>query len=203
MFRSEKLSKVKMDEAFRVLRNNIQFSSTDKKYKVIAITSSKLGEGKDFVASRLAVALSEGDSKVILVDCDFRNSKVHKILKLSNLIGLSEILEDEYIEYVSYKKYNNNLDIITSGNININTSDRLVLDKLSVFLEKFKGEYEYIILNIPPVLSLEGWKGLASRADGVILVVGCHRVNKDEVVNSYKNIKEVNDELIGVVLNRE
>lgn len=202
MFRKKRLRKIKFDESFRTLKNNIKFSSSGKKYKLIGITSSKLGEGKSFIASRLAITLSEEGSKVLLVDCDSENQKLHKILKISNVIGLSDILSKEELEYISIKKYSENLDVITAGNTNINMLNKIVLNRLDILLEKISDDYEYIILNISPMLTSDTWQGLVSKVDGTILVVECNNTKKDEVAISYKKLKEINDDLIGVVLNK-
>lgn len=200
--KKNRLNKIKVDESFRELKNNIKFPPSGKIYKLIAITSSKLGEGKSFIASRLAITLSKEDNKILLVDCDSENKKIHKILNLSNVIGLSDILSNEDQENILIEKYSENIDVITAGNTHINMLNKTVLNRLDDILEKIIENYEYIIFNIPSILEEDNWQGVISKVDGTILVVGCNGTTKNEVNNSYKKLKESNNDLIGVVLNK-
>ena len=79
-------------EAYRSLRTNIQYSSFDKKYQTLVVTSANPGEGKSTVASNLALVLAQGESKVLLVDCDMRRPSVHKKFRISNTYGISDLL---------------------------------------------------------------------------------------------------------------
>ena len=89
MFIVEKKPKSVAAEAYRSLRTNIQYSSFDKKYQTLVVTSANPGEGKTTVAGNLALALAQGESKVLLVDCDMRRPSIHKTFKISNTYGIS------------------------------------------------------------------------------------------------------------------
>lgn len=188
-------------ESFRTLKTNIQYSSLDKKYKVIVVTSANPSEGKTFVSSNLALTLSEGNKKVVLIDCDFRKPNIHRRFKISNSMGLSEILVGEYIEALSIKKYNDNLDIITSGYMTPNPSEALVSEKMSNFLEELRNKYDYIILDTPPILFVSDSQGLAAKADGTILVARSEKTKKNEIKEAYIRLKNINATVIGTVLN--
>ncbi|CUP20508.1 capsular polysaccharide biosynthesis protein Cap1B [Clostridium disporicum] len=92
MFVVEKKPKSIAAEAYRTLRTNIQYSSFDKEYRTIVITSSEPGEGKTVTAGNLALALAQGESKVLLLDCDMRKPSVHKNFRISNESGLTDLL---------------------------------------------------------------------------------------------------------------
>ena len=79
-------------EAYRSLRTNIQYSSFDKKYQTLVVTSANPGEGKSTVSGNLALVLAQGESKVLLVDCDMRRPSVHKKFRISNTYGISDLL---------------------------------------------------------------------------------------------------------------
>ena len=188
-------------ESFRNLKTNIQYSSLDKKYKVIVITSANPNEGKTFVSSNLALTLSEGNKKVVLVDCDFRKANIHRKFKISNSIGLSEILVgQETIESV-IEKYNDSLDIITSGHMPPNPSEALASEKMSNFLEDLKSKYDYIILDTPPILFVSDSQVLAAKADGTILVAKSGKTKKNEIKEAYMRLKSINAYVIGTVFN--
>ncbi|MDZ5010550.1 P-loop NTPase, partial [Clostridium perfringens] len=78
MFIVEKEPKSIAAETYRTLRTNIQYSSFDKEYRVIMVTSSEPGEGKSTTSGNLALCLAQGDKKVILIDCDLRKPSIHK-----------------------------------------------------------------------------------------------------------------------------
>lgn len=201
MIEVEKSATSIMAESFRKIKTNIQYSSLDKKYKVIAITSSKPGEGKTFVASNLAVTLSQGGKKVILIDCDFRNPNIHKKFRFSNITGLSEILLDKENLNIAAREYNENLVVITSGNMPPNPSETLASERMSEFLEELKKHYDYIILDTPPILFVSDSQVISIKADGTILVVRAEKTKKHEIKESYRILKDVNAKIIGTVLN--
>ena len=115
MFIVEKQPKSIAAESYRTLRTNIQYSSFDKEYKVIMVTSSEPGEGKSTTAGNLALCLAQGDKKVILVDCDLRKPSLHKKFKVSNIIGLSDVIIGKEELVTAFHRYNKNLVILTSG----------------------------------------------------------------------------------------
>ncbi len=93
--------KSSISEAYRTLRTNIQFSSFDEKISVIFVTSSTPGEGKSTISANLAITMAQNGAKTILVDCDLRKPNVHKLFKLSNISGVSNLLiEDNTIDRV-------------------------------------------------------------------------------------------------------
>lgn len=103
MFIVEKNPKSVAAEAYRALKTNIQYSSFDKKYKTIVVTSSNPGEGKSTTAGNLALTLAEGEAKVLLVDCDMRKPSVHKNFRITNTYGISDILlEKKKVTDVAY-----------------------------------------------------------------------------------------------------
>ena len=105
MFVVEKQPKSIAAESYRTLRTNIQYSSFDKEYRTIVVTSSEPGEGKTITSGNLALALAQSENKVLLIDCDMRKPSIHKNFRISNESGLSELLlhkktmEDVAFEY--------------------------------------------------------------------------------------------------------
>jgi len=152
-------------ESFRSIRTNIQYLASDKKEKVIGITSSVGGEGKTFVAMNLASIFSITGGKTVLVGADMRKPKIFNDFNLSNDKGLSSYLsnqntKDEVIQKTNFE----NLDIILSGPIPPNPSELLSLEKMKDFIEELKKTYQHIIIDTPPI-------GLVT--DGLILMKHC------------------------------
>ena len=93
----QKDPKSNVAEALRIVRTNLQFSAVDEKLKTILVTSSVPGEGKSFISSNLAITFALNNSKVLLVDCDMRKGRLHKIFNINNEKGLSNLLIDDMI----------------------------------------------------------------------------------------------------------
>lgn len=201
MFTIEKRPKSVISENFRILRTNLQYSSLDKKYKVIVITSSNPGEGKTTISSNLALTLAEEDKKVVLIDCDLRRPYIHRIFKISNGNGLSQVLLGKKDFNIASTKYKENLTILTSGYIPPNPAEMLASDKMSKLLDNLREEFDYIILDTPPVLLVTDSQILSTKADGTILVVKSEKTKKTEVKDSIELLKKVNANIIGTVLN--
>lgn len=203
MFIVEKKPKSISTEAYKSLRTNIQYSSFDDEYKTIVVTSSEPGEGKSTISGNLALVLAQGESNVLLIDCDMRKPTLHKKFAISNTSGLSDLLQCKSkmnLEKISYK-YNNNLTIITSGKIPPNPSEMLASKAMSNFLEEMKSKFDYIILDTPPIHAVTDSQILARKVDGVLLVVRANKTKKDSVNNSINSIKNIKANFIGVVLN--
>lgn len=197
----EKETRSVISESFRTLRTNLQYSSLDKKYKVIVITSPNKEEGKTTIASNLALALAQGEEKVILIDCDLRRPSIYKKFKISNIVGLSQVLLGEEDFVTASHKYKENLTILPSGNIPPNPAEMLASDRMSKFLNGLREDFDYIILDTPPVLLVADSQILSTKVDGTILVVRAEKTKKEEVKDSLGLLKKVNANIIGAILN--
>ncbi len=196
-------SRSPVSEAYRTLRTNIQFSSIDKKVQVMVVTSSVPGEGKSTIAANLAVVLAESGNRTILIDCDQRKSRQHKIFQVSNSKGLSDILAEQ----CSYEDILNETDIkdlyiITTGTHPPNPSELLASEKMHSFIEKLREDFSYIILDTPPVLMVTDAQLLSGYSDGVILVASSSEVDRDAAVKAKELLEKVNSRILGVILNK-
>lgn len=201
MFIVDKEPKSIAAESYRTLRTNIQYSSFDKEYRVIVVTSSEPGEGKSTTAGNLALSIAQDNKKVILIDCDLRKPSIHKKFKISNLVGLSDVMvgKEELTKVVH--RYGKNLVILTSGKIPPNPSEMLSSKTMSNLIETLKESFDYIILDTPPVQAVTDSQILSTKADGTILVVRAERTKKESVQNAVNLLKKVNANIIGTVLN--
>ena len=188
-------------ESYRTLRTNLQYSSFDKEYKVIVVTSSEPGEGKTTTAGNLAMSLAQGEKKVILIDCDLRKPSLHKRFKVSNIMGLSDVLIGREVIENAATRYKKNLTVLTSGKIPPNPSEMLGSKAMTALLLELQGIFDYIILDTPPIQAVTDSQILGAKADGVILVVKAEKTKKESVQNSINLLKKVNAHIIGTVLN--
>ena len=201
MFIVEKEPKSIAAESYRTLRTNIQYSSFDKDYKVIMVTSSEPGEGKSTTSGNLALCLAQGDKKVVLIDCDLRKPSIHKKFKVSNIVGLSDVIIGKEELVAALHRYNKNLVILTSGKIPPNPYEMLSSKAMTALIENLKENFDYIILDTPPVQAVTDSQILSTKADGSILVVRSEKTKKDSVQNAIGLLKKVNANIIGTVLN--
>ena len=192
-----------MSEAYRTLRTNIQYSSLDKKVKVVLITSSSPGEGKTTTSSNLAIVMAQGGNKTILIDCDQRKPTVHKVFKLSNSTGLSNMLVGETETEIGIQKTEvPNLHVLTSGTKPPNPTELLGSQKMKNFVQELKKTYDFIILDTPPVMMVTDAQILAQYTDGCLLVVSSGEAEKDCVIKAQGLLTKVNAKILGVVLNK-
>ena len=190
-------------ESYRSLRTNIQYSSFDKEVKRILVTSSEPGEGKTTTVINLALAFSQDEKKVIVVDCDLRKPSVHKQFRISNNIGLSDVVIDNSKLKKAINKYNEYLDILPSGKVPPNPSELLGSKAMENLLDELEKEYDIIIIDTPPVQAVTDSQILSTKVDGVILVVRAERTKKDSVKLAKAALEKVNAHILGVVLNGE
>lgn len=189
-------------EAYRILRTNIEFSSTDRKVKVILVTSSGPSEGKTTTASNMAIAMAEANRRVLLIDCDLRKPAVHRLFGLVNVKGLTNIL----VEGIEYSNITNvteveNLEIITSGPKPPNPAELLGSNKMKEFLDNVREGYDVVIIDAPPILPVTDAAVLSQYVDGVILVAGYGLTTFDAAVQAKASLQKVNARILGVVLN--
>ena len=201
MFIVEREPKSIIAESYRSLRTNIQYSSFDEKYQTLVVTSANPGEGKSTVAGNLALVLAQGESKVLLVDCDMRKPSLHKKFKISNTYGISDLLVGKKsMDGIAYKR-NHNLTIITAGKILPNPAEMLSSKAMTAFLEEMKKHFDYIVLDTPPLQAVTDAQILSTKVDGTLIVVRSGVTKKDVVNNAVSIIKKVNGNIIGTVLN--
>ena len=190
-------------ERYRNLRTNIQYSSTDEDNKIIAVTSTTPGEGKSTTVANIAIILAQAGHKVIVIDCDQRKPNIHKIFKMSNMNGLSNYLVGELELGDAIKKnVTKNLDILTAGNIPPNPSELLGSNKMIKTIEKLKQEYDYIIIDTPPVGVVTDAQIISTYSTGVLFVIEQDKTDRREILSAKKMLDIVNANILGVVLNK-
>mgnify|MGYP001614539593 CR=1 FL=1 len=190
-------------EAFRTLRTNIQFSSLDKELKSIAVTSSGPGEGKSTVMANLAITMAESGKKVILVDCDLRKPSIHKKMRISNTVGLTNILvQNMKKEECVVKTTVNNLCVLTSGPVPPNPAELLGTKKMRDFIEELKSEYDIVLIDAPPVLAVTDAQILSTIVDGVVFVASYGEAQKNALVDAKQLIDKVGGKILGIVFNK-
>ncbi len=188
---------------FRRLLYEINNREIAGELKTIMFTSAMLSEGKSTICSFLAItaALKKG-LKTLIIDTDIRRPTIHKIFQLQPKAGLKEILEDGYnprdaISTTSIDK----LDILTAGGYCENPSQIFDADALGTLFEELKFYYDFIVIDAAPLLPVSDPMLLASKVDGILLVVKAGATQKEVVRRAVEILNPKLNNLIGVTFN--
>ena len=207
----KKRNQFDVDEIYRGLRTNIEFSQMDDAIQVINVVSTVPNEGKSTVACNLARIMAAKYKNVLLIDCDLRNASVHKQMQISNHTGLTNIIA-EYRDGAAIRSYEGvqslqfeggfPLSVITAGHRVPNPSEVLGSKRLARFLNQARQEYSYIIIDCPPVAVASDAIPLCNVSDGVLYVVDSKSSDKRRVKTAMNDVQRNGGHVIGVVLNK-
>ncbi|MBQ7123824.1 MAG: polysaccharide biosynthesis tyrosine autokinase [Oscillospiraceae bacterium] len=193
-------------EAYKLLRTKIQFSFADENdCHVICTTSALAGEGKSLSSVNLAYSLAQLDKKVVLIDCDLRRPSIAAKIGIEKDPGLSDYLtrhvhSDEIIQEIHVGE-GIPFDVVAAGRIPPNPMELLSSARMEKIINKYKEDYDYIILDLPPIEEVGDALVAAKLADGVLLVVRQNYGNRLAVENTLKQLEFVNAKVLGVVFN--
>ncbi len=194
-------------EAYNLLRTKLQFSfAGDEGCRVIGVSSALSGEGKSLSAVNLAYSMSQLDKKVLLIDCDMRRPSLAYKLPIAKTPGLSNYLSglcrlDELFQRCGIKGEEDAFQVVAAGRNPPNPIELLSSERMSKMLEKLRGSYDYIILDLPPVGEVSDALAVAKETDGMLLVVRqdyCNRIMFNDTVRQFEFMDA---RILGVVCN--
>lgn len=201
---SKLISKNNLDtdfnKAFNSLAAEIKYGKNSSGVKSIAVTSSIKGEGSTTVAINLALALSNSN-KTLLIDTNYENNEIEKLLGVNSNKGLTDIILGKAKLEEVIVKGENNLEIITTGDTNVNITSLLDSHELDELLEKLHDKYDYIILDTSAIQASAAAKLVLRKVDGNILVIKAESTNKDTVKATIKDIDSLGANLLGISFN--
>lgn len=192
-----------VSEAYRTLRTNLEFSSLDKPIKTIVVTSPGLGEGKSTTLANLAVTLAQAEREVILVDCDLRRPSQHEIFGLSNGVGLTTMVVDDGAmkDPPLLDTGVAGLRLLASGPLPPNPSELVGSRRMAEIIGVLGERSDIALFDAPPIVAVTDAAVLASRVDGVLLVIKAGATKRDHAQRANALLEKVNAHLLGVVLN--
>lgn len=192
-----------LTESYRTLRTNIQFASVVEDTKVILLTSTAPGEGKTSTATNLAVVTAAAGKRVLLIDADMRKPQVHQRFQVSNLIGLSTLLiRERTLEECVVSTESEGLFLLTSGPIPPNPAEMLSSRAFSDMIAQLREQYDLIVIDSPPVLSVSDTLTLTRVTDGVLFVIDSQKTHRAHVKRAVQSLEQIDARILGVVLNR-
>lgn len=197
-------SKFHISEAYKTLRTNILFSTRNTGCKTYVITSAIPGEGKTTMAINIAISFAQTEKKVVIIDSDLRKPKLHKYFDMENKVGLSNVLSGVYDgnnkEYIQ-KTNVPNLDLISSGHVPPNPIELLSSDNMQNLLKKLEEDYDFVILDTPPVNIVSDALVLSEMVTGYIMVTRSNYTEYDALDVAMSNFELANIKPLGVILN--
>jgi capsular exopolysaccharide synthesis family protein len=192
-----------VSEAYRTLRTNLDFSSLDEPIKTMLVTSASPEEGKSTVLANLAVATAQTGRKVILVDCDLRRPTLHSIFNLKNDVGLTTmVVDDVAMESPPLQDTGvEGLQLVSSGPLPPNPSELLSSRRMEEIIAALLKRADVVLFDAPPVVAVTDAAVLATKVDGVLLVINAGGTKRDYARTAKARLEKVNANLLGAVLN--
>ncbi|MEG0259979.1 MAG: CpsD/CapB family tyrosine-protein kinase [Lysinibacillus sp.] len=195
-------SKSIISEQFRTIRTNIKFSMPEQNIKTILVTSSIPGEGKSTNAANLGVVFAQEGKRVVIVDADMRKPTLHHTFGILNVNGLSNVLtrQQEHFEVIQETSVEG-VNVILSGPIPPNPAELLSATNMDRLLLELSKDFDIIILDAPPLLSVADAQILSNKCDGTLLVVNSGVVENVSVLKAKAILETSKAKILGVVLN--
>ena len=193
-----------IQESYRTARTNIIFSHADssENCKVLCITSSNAGEGKTTTSLNLAITFAQTGSKVLLIDADLRKPRIHQYLGVVKSDGLTTVLsKQKEFEDVVYHNLRPGLDCMTSGSIPPNPAELLGSESMEKLLDKLKLQYDYILIDTPPVTVVTDAVALSGYVSGIMLIVREGFTNYESIDQALSLLNIAKAKLIGFFIN--
>jgi capsular exopolysaccharide synthesis family protein len=189
-------------EAIRTLRTALHFGLAGHDVKVIAVTSPMPGDGKTTIASNLAIALSQANQRVLLIDADLRKPSQHIIFNLSSDVGWASVLGDRRpIDEAIIHTDIPNLDVLPCGPLPANPVELLNNGYFSEVLQMLRGRYDKVIVDSPPVMPVADARVIAAISDATLLVLRAERSTRRMSIGARNELWRVRAARLGVVLN--
>lgn len=187
-------------EAFKSIRTNIILNLDEKPCHIMAVTSSLPGEGKSTSSINLSIAISQLDKKVLMIDADLRKTKASRYLKLNSTLGLTDLVKQEVkAEDVINKTKHPNFFFLSSGSPVSNPAEILASRSMNNLLEQLSKNYDYIIIDTPPINVVSDALPLIRNSDGVIVVARELVITSKDFGKLYNNLKMIKANILGLI----
>ncbi|WEZ07322.1 CpsD/CapB family tyrosine-protein kinase [Priestia flexa] len=192
-----------ISDQFRTIRTNIQFLMKEKKNYLLLITSAEQGTGKSMIAANLATSIAQ-KQRVLLIDANLRSPFIHTIFKLSNKVGLTDVLERtaDLVEAI-YQPAIGQLEILTSGKPSYNPAELLGSDTMIRLMQIIVNRYDVVIIDSPSVLDFTETRLMANRCHGVVLVLKQGKIKPQQLIEAKNILDLAHAKLVGTIINEK
>ncbi len=191
-----------ISEAYRTLRTNLDFAGLDRSLKTLVVTSAGVGEGKTTTLANLAIVSAQAGRRVILVDADLRRPTLHQLFGLPNESGLTTMMRDEEALAVPPLQATGveGLSVLTSGPLPPNPADLMGSRRMEEVIAALAERADQVLFDTPPVVAVTDAAVLATKVDGVLLVIGAGKTRRDQARAAVQRLEQINARLVGAVL---
>jgi non-specific protein-tyrosine kinase len=187
-------------EAYRTLSTNIQFSSLDREIRSLLVTSVGADEGKSVVLANLAITMAESGRRVVVLDCDLRRPGLHTIFKLPDQPGLTSMMLDESMAPPLHATATENVSLIPTGPLPPNPAELISSERFGRVLAAIGALADIVLVDAPPITAVADATILATRVDGVLLVVDSGRTRRDAARRAKQQLDRVGARVLGATL---
>ena len=195
-------AKFKVSESYKMTRTDITYSVVKAGCKKIVFSSSLAKEGKSTSSVNVAISLAEQvNVKVLLIDADLRKPKVHRFFNISHKPGLSDVLVKVSTLEDALQPVNKNLTVLCAGVMVPNPSELLASNEMAFLLKLVEDDYDYIIIDSPPLNVVVDALPLIKLSDGVVIVLRAGSSTHTELTKTIKNLEMVEAKILGFILN--
>jgi succinoglycan biosynthesis transport protein ExoP len=189
-------------EAFRSIYSSLKLGEDSRNAKILLTTSTIPGEGKSFVSTNICLTFASHGERVLLIDGDLRLPNVAKSLQIDNSVGLIQYLEKGLpIEDCIQSEVYPNLDVLPAGGTSKNPLSLLNKPAFEELLMQFRGQYDRIVIDSPPLAAVSDALNVLPLADGLIYVIRFNMVKRRTAQFSVRKLREANAPILGAVLN--
>jgi capsular exopolysaccharide synthesis family protein len=188
-------------EAYRVIRNSLDFINFEHDLKSLLITSAAPAEGKSTVASNLAMSLVQSGKKVVLISCDFRRPTTDQFFSVNNIIGLSDVLLGTHsLKAALQQPVGDQLLVLTAGKMPPNANELLGSTKMQEVIASLEEWADWVLIDAPPVLAVADPVSVARWADGVLMVSKAGESTKEAAAKAVELLGKVGARIVGVAV---
>jgi len=189
-------------EAYRSVRTAICFSALGSSHRVIQISSPAAGDGKSTLALNLSISLAMSGKRTILIESDFRRPKVHKLTGVDNKRGVVDVLRgDSEVADAVQSTSVDSFFVMPCGSRPKNPAELLSRPEYEQLLEVLRQQYDYVIIDTPPVLAVTDPTSVAPRVDGVLIAMRLSRHTRDLGRRTLEQLRDVGATVSGIVIN--
>ncbi len=188
-------------ESYRTLRTSLVYALVDTPPQVVVVTSPGPAEGKSTTCSNLGVVLAQADKSTLIIDCDLRKPAIHKIFKLRNFRGVASVLAEEHNLPEIWQEPLPGLKVVTAGPKPPNPAELVGSRRFAELIDRVRQEFDYVLIDAPPIQLFSDPTVLATQGDGVLLVFDSQKTRKAALRRAARDLESVGARVLGTVMN--
>ena len=189
-------------EAYRSLRTSLLYAAVDAPPTVILITSPGSADGKSTTCANLAVVLAQADKRTLVIDGDLREPSLHRFFDVPNVSGVVDVLSGQHELLEACKEPIPGLHLLSAGPIPPNPAELLSSARFSELVGQARRLFDYVLIDSPPTGLASDPMIIATRADGVLLVLDSKGTSKGSLRKAVRNLEAVRANVLGTVMNK-